>query len=106
MPCASQFTQFVRYRAQAAGCPAANVSKKNPFTFNFPIPTGMAYCGILLNFLPTLNLRPPAGGASCGTFNDNMVLDGGDPYSDLFCILYGGMPDDTVGQILIGGTPL
>jgi len=103
MSCASQFTQFVRYRAQAAGCPAANVSKKNPFTFN-AVPAGIAYCGILLNFLPGLNQRPPAGG-SCGTFNENMTLDGGDPYSDLFCILYGGIPNDTGGQLLIGGYP-
>jgi hypothetical protein len=87
-----------------AECPTANVAKKNPFTFNLPIPTGMAYCGILVNFLPGLNQRHRPT-AECAPFVDNMVLDGGDPYSDLFCILYGGVPDDTVGQILIGGSP-
>lgn len=103
MSCASQFTQFVRYRAQAAGCPAANVSKKNPFTFN-AVPADIAYCGILLNFLPGLNQHPSAGG-SCSTFNENMTFNGGDPYSDVFCILDGGDPQNANGHLLIGGSP-
>ena len=102
MSSASQFTQFVRYRAQAAGCPSANVSKKNPFTF-FAVPAGIAYCGVLSNFLP--NLPSGGGGGGCGDFYANTILDGGDPYSNSSCILNGGNPSDTTGQILIGGSP-
>ena len=102
MSSASQFTQFVRYRAQAAGCPSANISKKNPFTF-FAVPANIAYCGILLNFLP--NLPSDGGGGGCGNFSANTILDGGDPYSNSSCVLYGGDTQNSSGQILVGGSP-
>jgi hypothetical protein len=64
----------------------------------------MAYCGILLNFLPGLN-RPSTAAAtsSCGTFYDNIIISGN--LGDQSCVLYGGSPSNTQGQILLGGSP-
>jgi len=99
MPSASQFTQYVRYKAQAAGCPVKNTSKRNFFTFMYAPPPSMAYCGILNNFFPPI-INPPSGG--CGNFYTGIVLDGGDPNSNSPCILFGGNPPDTTGQVLLG----